>query len=61
MTTAFVKGLASILGKWAPAGAQGKTQRQSPVATERMRFERDVREQLIKLKEKGINLPVFTL
>jgi len=47
-------GLASILGK-------GSKQRESPVTRERERFEKDVKEQFLKLKEKGISIPIFTL
>ncbi|MBU1327064.1 hypothetical protein KKB64_04120 [Patescibacteria group bacterium] len=47
-------GLRRLLGK-------GQKGRLSPLEKERMSFERDVREQFLKLKEKGINLPVFTL
>lgn len=51
----FNQGFASLLGR-------GRTNtRVSPQATERMRFERDVREQFVKLKEKGLSIPVFTL
>ena len=38
-----------------------KKRRVSPLVEERKRFEREVREQLLKLKEKGISLPVMTL
>ena len=51
---AFSRGLASLLGR-------GRVVRQSPIATERMRFEKEVREQFVKLKEKGISISVFTL
>lgn len=47
-------GFASLLGR-------GRTNRVSPQATERMRFERDAFEQFVKLKEKGLSIPVFTL
>lgn len=47
-------GLASLLGK-------KKKQRESPVIQERRRFEQDVKEQFIKLKEKGLSIPIFTL
>lgn len=39
----------------------GKKARTSPLAAERERFEKDVREQFLKLKEKGISIPIFTL
>ena len=51
---AFSHGLATLLGR-------GRVIRQSPVAKERMRFEKEVHEQFVKLKEKGISIPVFTL
>ena len=51
---AFSRGLASLLGR-------GKVERLSPLAQERMRFEKEVHEQFVKLKEKGISIPVFTL
>jgi hypothetical protein len=47
-------GLASLFGR-------GRVERQSPLAAERKRFESEVREQFVKLKEKGISIPVFTL
>ena len=40
---------------------RGKKIRVSPLTEERMRFEKDVREQFVKLKEKGLSIPVFTL
>lgn len=39
----------------------GKKVRKSPLAEERERFESDVKDQLLKLKEKGLSIPVFTL
>ncbi len=51
---AFRQGLASLLGR-------GKKERLSPLAQERMRFEEEVHEQFVKLKEKGISIPIFTL
>lgn len=51
---ALSRGLASLLGR-------GRVVRQSPLAAERKRFESEVREQFVKLKEKGISIPVFTL
>jgi hypothetical protein len=47
-------GFASLLGR-------GKEKRLSPLAQERMRFEKEVHEQFLKLKEKGLSIPVFTL
>ena len=58
---AFSRGLASLLGRGLPAGRQGRIQRLSPLAQERIRFESEVHEQFVKLKEKGISIPVFTL
>lgn len=48
------QGLASLLGR-------GRVKRLSPLAQERIRFSTEAHEQLVKLKEKGINIPVFTL
>jgi hypothetical protein len=47
-------GLAALLGK-------EHVVRQSPLAMERKRFEKEVHEQFVKLKEKGLSIPVFTL
>lgn len=47
-------GLRTVLGI-------GRKDRVSPLQRERQAFEADVRQQLIKLKEKGLSLPVFTL
>jgi hypothetical protein len=38
-----------------------KTERKSPMTRERERFEAEVKEQFQKLKDKGLNIPVFTL
>ena len=54
LVEAFSRGLATLLGR-------GRVVRQSPLAAERKRFESEVREQFVKLKEKGISIPVFTL
>jgi hypothetical protein len=51
---AIGQGLASLLGR-------GKKERQSPLEAERIRFEKEVHEQFVKLKEKGLSIPVFTL
>jgi len=48
-----IKGLLSRLS--------GRKTRISPQAQERMRFRAEVKEQLVKLKEKGLSIPVFTL
>ncbi len=47
-------GLARLLG------FERKT-KVSPFEKERQTFEKEVRDQLIKLKEKGISIPIFTL
>lgn len=47
-------GLSNVLGK-------NKKQRESPVTRERVRFEQEVKEQLVALKKKGLSIPVFTL
>jgi hypothetical protein len=50
----FVRlGLGGLLGV--------KTERKSPIARERERFEAEVKEQFQKLKDKGLSIPVFTL
>ncbi len=46
-------GLGAVLGQ--------KKIRKSPLAEDRERFERDVKDQFLKLKEKGLSIPVFTL
>jgi hypothetical protein len=51
---AFSRGLASLLGR-------GRVERQSPLAAERIRFEKEVHEQFVQLKKKGLSIPVFTL
>ncbi|MCX6793768.1 MAG: hypothetical protein NTY06_01550 [Candidatus Gottesmanbacteria bacterium] len=42
-------------------GLGAKTERKSPIARERERFEAEVKEQFQKLKDKGLSIPVFTL
>jgi len=42
-------------------GLGGKTERKSPIALERERFEAEVKDQFKKLKDKGLSIPVFTL
>jgi hypothetical protein len=54
-----VKALLTRLGLGTRTGT--KSVRESPVATERKRFEADVKEQFQKLKDKGLSIPVFTL
>ena len=39
----------------------GKKARVSPFERERRSFEQGVRSELLKLKEKGLSIPVFTL
>jgi len=39
----------------------GKKVRVSPFERERQTFEMEVRKELLKLKEKGLSIPVFTL
>jgi hypothetical protein len=51
---AIGQGLATLLGK-------REVKRQSPLTAERQRFESEVHEQFVKLKEKGLSIPVFTL
>lgn len=36
-------------------------ERISPLVRERQKFEAEVKDQFLKLKEKGISIPVFTL
>lgn len=38
-----------------------KKARMSPFERERRSYEADVRKELLKLKEKGLSIPVFTL
>jgi hypothetical protein len=38
-----------------------KKKRLSPPEYEQKKFQEEVREQLIELKNKGINIPIFTL
>lgn len=38
-----------------------KKERISPLTKERVRFEQEVRGQFLKLKEKGLSIPIFTL
>lgn len=39
----------------------GQKQRVSPLVKERENFEREVKDQFLKLKEKGLSIPIFTL
>ena len=45
--------IASLLGS--------KKMRPSPLAQERDRFVKEAKDQLLKLKEKGLSIPIFTL
>ena len=54
-------GRAGVKGYLSSLFGQGKKVRKSPLTVERERFEMDVRDQLLKLKEKGISIPIFTL
>lgn len=51
-----MKGLGAVLGV-----RESKKTRISPLVVERERFEREVRDQFVKLKEKGLGIRVFTL
>lgn len=53
--------LASGLGNVLRALGLGKKARVSPFDRERRSYEQDVRRELLKLKEKGLSIPVFTL
>lgn len=54
-----VKALLQRLGLGSLFGV--RTERKSPVARDRERFEAEVKEQFQKLKDKGLSIPVFTL
>jgi len=53
--------LATGLGNVLRALGLGKKARVSPFDRERHTYEQDVRRELLKLKEKGLSIPVFTL
>ena len=53
--------LALGLGSILKALGLGKKGRISPFDRERRKYEVDVRNELLKLKEKGLSIPVFTL
>lgn len=57
----FPDGSIGIKGYLASLFGQGRKVRKSPLTEERERFELDVKDQLMKLKEKGISIPIFTL
>ncbi len=52
--------VSKLLGK-AFALLRGKKERVSPLTKERQRFEEEARGQFLKLKEKGLSIPIFTL
>ena len=54
-------GRAGVKGYLYSLFGQGRKARKSPLTEERERFEMDVKDQLLKLKEKGISIPIFTL
>jgi len=55
------KSLASGGLGWLRVIFSGKKRRVSPLVEERERFEQEVKEQFLKLKEKGLSIPIFTL
>lgn len=65
----FIKQLLLQLGFSAEGGVKGyvtsllngKKHRVSPLVEERESFEREVKDQFLKLKEKGLSIPIFTL
>jgi len=56
-----VKLLAMGLGTILRALGLGKKARISPFERERRSYSEEVRRELLKLKEKGLSIPVFTL
>lgn len=54
-------GLAGVKGFFAFLFGKRKEMRQSPSTQERERFEREVKQEFLKLKEKGLSIPIFTL
>ena len=59
--TSVMKLLGLGLGTILRALGFHKKARMSPFERERRSYEADVRKELIKLKEKGLSIPVFTL
>lgn len=59
--TIYMKLLSMGLGTIMRALGLGKKARMSPFEQERRSYEQDVRKELLKLKEKGLSIPVFTL
>ena len=54
--------LLALLGLGAASGLEtSRKSRVSPLTMERKRFEGEVRDQFLKLKEKGLGIRVFTL
>lgn len=49
------------LGNLMKALGLGKKTRVSPFERERRSYSEEVRRELLKLKEKGLSIPVFTL
>lgn len=50
-----------LLTKLGLGAVFGQKTRKSPLTQERERFEKDTKDQFLKLKEKGLSIPVFTL
>ena len=59
--TRFMKLLDLGLGTILRGLGFNKKARMSPFEKERRSYEADVRKELLKLKEKGLSIPVFTL
>lgn len=59
--TLYMRLLASGLGFITRVLGMGKKARISPFERERRIYREDVRRELLKLKEKGLSIPVFTL
>ena len=54
-------GLGSIVEGLLRVLTRSKKARVSPFERERRTYEADVRKEFLKLKEKGLSIPVFTL
>ncbi len=59
--TWYMQLLAKGLGTVLRALGLGKKARISPFERERRSYSQEVRRELLKLKEKGLSIPVFTL
>ncbi|MEK7577833.1 MAG: hypothetical protein AAB492_04440 [Patescibacteria group bacterium] len=59
--TVYMRLIVSGLGLVARVLGMGKKARISPFERERKIYRDDVRRELLKLKEKGLSIPVFTL